>query len=67
MKRRAQDIITNTIKYVDDIDNVKGLGFCVSIKHAEFMAEEFNNAGIPSIALTYFLFEKINYCKRVIF
>ena len=51
-KRRAQDIITNTIRYVDDIDNVKGLGFCVSIKHAEFMAEEFNNAGIPSIALT---------------
>ena len=51
-KRRAKDIITNTIKYVDDIDNVKGLGFCVSIKHAEFMAEEFNNAGIPSIALT---------------
>lgn len=50
-KRRAQDIITNTIKYVDDIDNVKGLGFCVSIKHAEFMAEKFNNAGIPSIAL----------------
>ena len=51
-KRRAQEIITNTVKYVADIDNVKGLGFCVSIKHAEFMAEEFNNAGIPSIALT---------------
>ena len=51
-KRRAQDIITNTIKYVDDIDNVKALGFCVSIKHAEFMANEFNNAGIPSISLT---------------
>lgn len=51
-KRRAQDIITNTIKYVDDIENVKALGFCVSIKHAEFMANEFNNAGIPSIALT---------------
>lgn len=51
-KRRAKDIITNTIKYVDDIDNVKALGFCVSIKHAEFMANEFNNAGIPSIALT---------------
>lgn len=51
-KRRAQDIITNTIKYVDDIDNVKALGFCVSIKHAEFMADEFNNAGIPAIALT---------------
>ena len=51
-KRRSNDIIQNTVKYVDDIDNVKGLGFCVSIKHAEFMAEEFNNAGIPSIALT---------------
>lgn len=51
-KRRANDIITNTIKYVDDINNVKALGFCVSIKHAEFMANEFNNAGIPSIALT---------------
>lgn len=51
-KRRAKDIITNTIKYVDDIEKVKALGFCVSIKHAEFMANEFNNAGIPSIALT---------------
>lgn len=51
-KRRAQDIINNTIKYVDDIENVKGLGFCVSIKHAEFMANEFNKAGIPAIALT---------------
>lgn len=51
-KRRARDIITNTIKYVDDIENVKALGFCVSIKHAEFMANEFNNTGIPSIALT---------------
>ena len=51
-KRRAQDIINNTIKYVDDIENVKALGFCVSIKHAEFMANEFNNAGISAIALT---------------
>ena len=51
-KRRANEIIQNTIKYVDDIKNVKALGFCVSIKHAEFMAEEFNKAGIPSIALT---------------
>ncbi|MCR5146990.1 MAG: DUF3427 domain-containing protein [Clostridia bacterium] len=51
-KRRAQDIINNTIKYTDDIENVKGLGFCVSIKHAEFMANEFNKAGISAIALT---------------
>ena len=51
-KRRAKDIIHNTINYVDDINNVKALGFCVSIKHANFMADEFNNAGIPAIALT---------------
>lgn len=51
-KRRAKEIIQNTIKYVDDIEDVKALGFCVSIKHAEFMAGEFNNAGIPSVALT---------------
>ena len=51
-KRRAKDIINNTIKYVNDIEEVKGLGFCVSVKHAEFMAKEFNKAGISSIALT---------------
>lgn len=51
-KRRAKEIIQNTIKYVDDIENVKALGFCVSIKHAEFMAEEFNKAGITSVAIT---------------
>ena len=33
------------------MDVVKGLGFCVSIEHAKFMAEYFNAAGIPSICL----------------
>lgn len=51
-KRRANDIIQNTLKYVTDIEETKGLGFCVSVKHAKFMAEEFNKAGIPSIALS---------------
>lgn len=35
-----------------NIGQVKGLGFCVSIKHAEFMANCFNEKQIPSIALT---------------
>jgi superfamily II DNA or RNA helicase len=35
-----------------NIGGVKGLGFCVSIKHAEFMAQSFNEKQIPSIALT---------------
>ena len=33
-------------------DRVKGLGFCVSIEHAEFMCRYFNGRGIPSILLT---------------
>jgi superfamily II DNA or RNA helicase len=33
------------------MNDVKGLGFCVSVEHAKFMAEFFNNAGIPSMCL----------------
>jgi len=32
-------------------DKAKGLGFCVSVDHAEFMAERFSSAGIPSFAV----------------
>jgi len=35
-----------------NIGSVKGLGFCVSIKHAEFMAQSFNEKSISAIALT---------------
>ena len=48
---RADHIIRALDKYVTDMDAVKGLGFCVSIEHAKFMAEYFNAAGIPSIYL----------------
>ncbi len=33
-------------------EKIKAIGFCVSIMHAEFMAQEFNTKGIPSVALT---------------
>ena len=39
-------------KYITDINEVVGLGFCVSKEHAKFMALRFNEAGIPSLALT---------------
>lgn len=39
-------------KYCTDVDEIKGLGFCVSINHAIYMAEIFNKFGIPSICLT---------------
>ena len=50
--RRADLVINSLLKYVTDIDAVKGLGFCVSIEHAEFMCRYFNEHGIPSMYLT---------------
>lgn len=49
---RADLVVRSLLKYVTDIDEVKGLGFCVSIEHAKFMSEYFNKQGIPSIYLT---------------
>ena len=51
-QRRGDHVISSVLKYVTDIDDVKGLGFCVAIEHAEYMAEYFNKHNIPSIYLT---------------
>lgn len=50
--RRADLVISSLLRYVTDIDEVKGLGFCVSVAHAEFMSDYFNQHGIPSMFLT---------------
>ena len=50
-ERRADMIIQAILRYVTDIDEVKGLGFCVSVEHSKFMAKYFNAHGIPSISL----------------
>lgn len=50
--RRAGHVVTSLLKYVTDIDDVKGLGFCVSVEHAEFMCQYFNDHHIPSMFLT---------------
>jgi len=49
---RAITIIDAVNRYVTKIDDVIGLGFCVSKDHARFMAQMFNDAGIVSYALT---------------
>ena len=49
--RRAQSILRNLEKYSTSIDQVIGLGFCVSVEHAKFMERFFNKQGIPAIAL----------------
>ena len=50
--RRADHVVSSLLKYVTDINEVKGLGFCVSVDHAEFMSEYFNKHEIPSMFLT---------------
>ena len=50
--RRADMIISSILKYVTDIDDVKGIGFCVSVEHAEFMSNYFNKNGIDTMFLT---------------
>lgn len=49
--RRADHVIASLLKYVTDIDDVKGLGFCVTIDHAKFMCRYFNEHNIPSMYL----------------
>lgn len=49
--KRAQLILESVGKYVTEVDDVIGLGFCVSVKHAKFMAEYFDSHGIPSMFL----------------
>lgn len=49
---RADLILKSVNRYVTDIHCVKGLGFCVSIAHANYMAEYFSNHQVPSVALS---------------
>ena len=49
--RRADHVVSSLLKYVTDIDDVKGLGFCVTVAHAEFMCRYFNDHNIPSMFL----------------
>lgn len=49
---RAQWVIGQTERYVADIKQVRALGFCVSVAHANFMAEYCNTNQIQAIALS---------------
>jgi superfamily II DNA or RNA helicase len=45
---RLREIISNLEKYLNDIHDVRALGFCVSQDHAEYMAEKFSLAGFKA-------------------
>ena len=49
---RARIVIRALAEKVADIHRMRALGFCVSIRHAEFMADRFNKANIPARAVT---------------
>ena len=51
-EKRAQLVVNAIPRYLGDLREMKGLGFCVSVAHAEFMADFFSRHDIPSIALS---------------
>lgn len=50
-RQRADLVVHSLRRYLTNLDEVIGLGFCASIDHAEFMANYMNQKGIPSRAL----------------
>lgn len=50
--RRIGEILSALNKYTKDINEVRAIGFCVSIEHAKFMAEKFLLAGFKADYLT---------------
>lgn len=49
---RAQLILEKVHEILLNPLGCRGLGFCVSVAHAEFMARFFNDHGLPAVALT---------------
>lgn len=46
--RRVGEIIVALDKYTKDVNDVRALGFCVTIEHAKFMAKKFSLAGLKA-------------------
>jgi superfamily II DNA or RNA helicase/HKD family nuclease len=47
-RQRVDAIFSALTRYEPDLNAIKGIGFCVTIRHAIFMAEQFTEQGIPS-------------------
>ncbi len=50
--RRVIDILHNCEKYLSNLNEVCAIGFCVSKKHAQFMAKKFLEKGLKAADLT---------------
>ena len=51
-RKRADWVLQSISRYVTDPNRTHGIGFCVSVKHAEFMAAYCNEHGFPARCLT---------------
>jgi superfamily II DNA or RNA helicase len=49
--QRLDAVIAALTRYEPNLDRVRGIGFCVSVPHAQFMARKFNERGIRSAVL----------------
>lgn len=47
----ARIVLDQLSQQVDHVEAIRALGFCVSIRHARFMARVFNELGVPSVAV----------------
>ncbi|ADL44645.1 DUF3427 domain-containing protein [Micromonospora aurantiaca (nom. illeg.)] len=45
-------LILHAVRRIADVGRMRALGFCVSIGHAEFMADWFTRHGVPAAAVT---------------
>ncbi|ASK67119.1 helicase [Brachybacterium avium] len=49
---RAAKVLSTVQNKVTDPSRMRALGFCVSVDHARYMAQVFNAAGLPALALS---------------
>jgi len=51
-RARAAIVLSQLKDKVLDLGEMRALGFCASVAHAEFMAHVFRNAGVPAVAVS---------------
>jgi superfamily II DNA or RNA helicase/HKD family nuclease len=49
---RARLIVNEWRRLCADPSKSKAIAFCASVRHAQFMADQFNNAGLPALCVT---------------
>jgi len=50
-EQRLRTVINSMERYLTDMEELKGLGFCVSVEHAQYMAKSFCEMNIPALAI----------------